>query len=234
MARKSDWRQGLDSGESSGWKTHRGHVQFHMLTRTAVFLIVSVIVAEVFVVDRTPARESDQMWLVQGEDRVGTMSMSVSRQGTLIATTDTAGRVSVRDPALAWRIGKYVDYKGFARTVAFTPDGRALAIGGSGSGIALWAHEQQSDEQVVSVPIDSVSAVAFSPDGGHLAAASAASSQVVIWDRVERRESLSLRCREHILCLAFSPDGRYLAGGGKGIGRRFTSGTSQRVAFGWC
>jgi WD40 repeat protein len=217
MARGANYaRRVRDSGGFGCSTTHRGHVPNRIFIRMCVCLIVSIFIIEAFVVDRTPIRGNVPMLLAEGEAGVGTLSMSVSRQGTLIATTDTAGRVSVRDQALTWQNGKYVDCTGFATSVTFTPDGRSLAIAGQGRGIAFWALEQPNGELTEWVPVPQVSVTAFSPDGRYLAAASAVSSQVVIWDRAERRESLILESRERTLSLAFSPDGRYLAAGGRG------------------
>jgi WD40 repeat protein len=178
--------------------------------------MVAIFIVGAIFVDSSPIRGTVPMLLAEGEDGVGTLSLSVSRQGTLIATTDTAGRVSVRDQALTWQSGKYVNYKGFATSVTFTPDGRSLAIAGLGRGIAFWEHEQPNGQLAEWIPVPQVRATAFSPDGRYLAAASAVSSQVIIWDRAERRESLILESRDHTLSLAFSPDGRYLAAGERG------------------
>ena len=195
-----------------GWKTRRGRVRFQMFGRVFACLIGAVFVVEALVFERSPARDDDQLWLAKGEDGVGTLSLAVSSRAASIATTDTAGRVSLRDEALG-SMRKYIDLKEYATSVAFTPDGRFLAIGGLEFGITLWPAQHGTTERTEVLPFERVNAMVFSPDGRCLAAANANSSEVVIWDRAERREKLILRSGWPILSLAFAPDGRYLAAG---------------------
>ena len=205
-------RRVVEVDKSIGRKPHRGSVRFHVFGQVFACLIGAVFVAEALVVERSPARDDDRMWLATGADGVGTLSLAVSSQAALIATTDTSGRVSLWDEA-SESIVRDIDVKDYAMSVAFTSDGRLLAIGGLVSGITLWPVEHGTTEQAEVIPLQRVKAMAFSPDGTCLAAASANSGQVVIWDRARRCEKLILTCRSPILSLAFSPDGRYLASG---------------------
>jgi WD40 repeat protein len=198
-------------------KTHRGHVKLHVLGKGFVCLIGALIVAELSFVGRIPAREDNRVRLAEGEDGVGTMSLAVSASGSLIATTDTSGRVAVRDEQRGWRSKEIAYYEDFAVSVAVTPDGRFLAIGGIESGITLWDLERAGTGQSELLPLKEVRAMAFSPDGRSLAAACHGSTQIVVWDRTERREKMILTSHLPVVSLAFSPDGRYLASGERGI-----------------
>ena len=212
MGRKpKDVRQGQPSVEFGGWKTHRGHVKLHAFCQGLVCLIGAVMVAELSHVARDPAREDNRMRLAEGDDGVGTTSLAVSPNGSLIATTDTAGRVALREEARGWRTERFADYQGYAVSIAFTPDGRFLAIGGIGCGIALWDRERDGNEQSEWLPQPWVKVMAFSPDGRSLAAASKTTTQIVVWDPTERREKITLASHSPVLSLAFSPDGRHLA-----------------------
>ncbi len=51
------------------------------------------------------------MRLADGEDGVGTTSLAVSAEGSLIATTDTAGRVAIRYEERGWRLEEFADYQ---------------------------------------------------------------------------------------------------------------------------
>ena len=109
------------------------------------------------------------------------MSLAVSPRGALIATTDTAGRASLENEALG-AIRRYIELKDYATSVAFTPDGRFLAIGGFEFGVSLWPVDEDGTEQAEVLPFGRVNALAFSPDGRCLAAALASRNQIVIWD----------------------------------------------------
>jgi WD40 repeat protein len=214
MAREpSVARQDQPSAECGDSKTHRGHVKFHVVGQGLVCLIGAVMVAELSRVGRNPAREDNRMRLAEGDDGVGTISLAVSPNGSLIATTDTAGRVALREEARGWRTEEFADYEGHAVSIAFAPDGRFLAIGGIELGIALWDRERDGNEQSELLPQRGVKAIVFSPDGRSLAAASEASTQIVVWDPAERRKKMTLTSHLPVLSLAFSPDGRYLASG---------------------
>jgi WD40 repeat protein len=170
-------------------------------------------VAELSLVGRHPARDDVTVRIAEGEDGVGTTSLAVSASGSLIATTDTAGRVAVRDEEDGWRLEEFTDHQDFALSVAFAPDGRFLAIGGIEFGIALWHREGDCTERSKLLPQKSVSAMAFSPDGLTLAAAGRGSTEILLWDVSARREKMILTSQLPVLSLAFSPDGRYLASG---------------------
>jgi WD40 repeat protein len=123
--------------------------------------------------------------------------------------------------------------EGSVTSVAFRPDGKALAAayrgGGTNSGVALWDAKPGKWQSAEPLPVaeGSVQSVAFRPDGKALAAGYAMAlypagygSGVVLWD--EPRGSLlqagSLpESAGHVWSLNFSPDGKTLAafyGGG--------------------
>jgi WD40 repeat protein len=213
-------RQEQRSEEVGDWNTLRRYFKLLVLGRVLLCLIGAVFVVEVSFVDRNPAQEDSRMWSVEGEGGVGTTSLAVSPTGSLIATTDTTGRVSLLNEAIRWPREKLADFPGHATSVAFTPDGRFLAIGGIGFGVGLWDREREGNERFEFLPFQPVGenpkAMAFSPDGRRLATSSGANSQVVVWDRAERRAKLILSSHSPIFSLAFSPDGRYLAAGEMG------------------
>lgn len=107
-----------------------------------------------------------------------------------------------------------------ANCIAFSPDGKTLAIGGPDS-VELW--DATGRERVhtfkghwgasARFPQGLVKAVAFSPNGKILATA-ADDSVVRLWDTTSRRELRSLdTAKVEISSVAFSPDGRWVAAG---------------------
>jgi WD40 repeat protein len=106
----------------------------------------------------------------------------------------------------------------FGRALAFSPDGRTLAVAGRHR-ISLWELDRQTRTVLATpeVPFGS-DAVAFAPDGRTLAAA--AGDRVVLWDLPSRTRRASLRLPAGMVGnlgpLAFSPDGRVLAAANDG------------------
>jgi len=101
--------------------------------------------------------------------------------------------------------------------VAFSPDGRYLAIGGSSGRVSVL--EASNDWRAVIVrdpPSGRVTAIAFSPDGKYLAAGSDGGTvricEVATWQEVTL---ISHEVDVDAIALAFSPDSRYLATAGR-------------------
>ncbi|HXT35495.1 MAG TPA: WD40 repeat domain-containing protein, partial [Chloroflexota bacterium] len=110
-------------------------------------------------------------------------------------------------------------------TVAFSPDGKTMAVGGceltdsdgicTNGGIDLWdVARQQLLWHPLTGALDSVNSVAFSPDGKILASGSR-DGTVQLWDMASRRP-LGAPLRGHtstVNSVAFSPNGALLASG---------------------
>ena len=97
------------------------------------------------------------------------------------------------------------------RSLAFSPDGRTLAVA---SGIGVWLYEAASARALALLPSEQVLSVAFSPDGATLA--STESKSIRLWDVESREEIATLRRRFGyglFQLAAFSPDGATLASG---------------------
>jgi WD40 repeat protein len=102
--------------------------------------------------------------------------------------------------------------RGFAASVAFSPDGRLLAVVGKDGRITLWnTRTLRSEGELRGLRADA-QALAFSPDGRLLAAAEALFEppRMRVWD-VRRRELTRFRAAGRVAMLAFSPDGRWIA-----------------------
>ncbi|MFZ8845540.1 hypothetical protein [Thermoflexus sp.] len=132
----------------------------------------------------------------------GQLLASVGGDGALLLGWETADGVSSQV------LGRY-PFRLYA--VAFSPDGRYLAVGAEDGTVRLWDALAGSERRVLQAGTKAVRALAFSPDGRWLAAGGE-EGEVILWAMPEGilharwgREGDPLRA------LAFSPDGARLA-----------------------
>jgi WD40 repeat protein len=131
------------------------------------------------------------------------------------ATIDTSGRVELWQTNDERGHTTLFNHGGYARTAAFSPDGRYLVCGGNG--LTIWDLKNNGNERALSVPVKSINAVEISPDSRTLALAPQSDGDIVLWDLEQSKLATIQLTNEHpILCIAFSPDGHYLAAGDNG------------------
>ena len=151
--------------------------------------------------------------VARGDRGVQITSFAVSPTGGHIATTNTAGRITLRARESGWQIERFLDFPGYAMSVAYSPDGRYLAVVGTAPGICLW-DLSSGTSQLVAADIASIQRakhVIFSPDGQTLAVTNEHDGTVVLWDLATRRERMILHHPSPPIRIAFSSDGRGLA-----------------------
>jgi WD40 repeat protein len=100
--------------------------------------------------------------------------------------------------------------KSFATRMAFSPDGKRLAIdSGRGDGLKVW--DAETGQELLCIKGDSLT-VAFSPDGKRLVGASENYGTVTVWDAQTGQQLLTFRGHTaKVEDVAFSPDGKRLA-----------------------
>src|SRR5262249_52215313 len=103
--------------------------------------------------------------------------------------------------------------------VAFSPDGRLLALGSAEAAIDLWDVAGGRLLRKLKGHRQWVTAVAFSPDGKTLASGSSWDRTIRVWDlaggkQAKGWEAIRNGDDEELRTLAWSPDGKVLASGG--------------------
>ncbi|MGA9993902.1 MAG: PEGA domain-containing protein [Pyrinomonadaceae bacterium] len=140
--------------------------------------------------------------------------------------------VSSRKPELVIMPG----HVGSVNALAFSPDGKMLASGGSDGAINLWDSKngqglrafEGSEEERLSGDFGGVTALAFTPNGKTLASTSvkkiskqgeppAWRTEFTLWDVSSGRAvGKFASAGSEVLSIAFSPNGRWLVSGGTG------------------
>ena len=151
--------------------------------------------------------------------RTGRLLASGSRDGTAIiwstATWERAQTLQNPDRGCCWLSGQ--SRRGMVEGVAFSPDGKTLAMASYGGNVQLWDVASGKLLETLKGHSSAVLAVVFSPDGRTLASGS--SDQTVrLWNVETRRQLMQLDPGSielgQVLTLAFSPDGKQLLAGG--------------------
>ncbi|HEV2474699.1 MAG TPA: hypothetical protein VGS41_18630, partial [Chthonomonadales bacterium] len=119
-------------------------------------------------------------------------------------------------------------------TIAFSPNGRRLAAGGSHGVVLEWSLDQPGSPRELHAN-DQVFALSYSPDGNYLAAACGASrggagtGEVLVWSAVAGKRLWAAQAHSTaVLAVSFSPDSATLAtAGNDNTVREWSSATGR-------
>jgi WD40 repeat protein/serine/threonine protein kinase len=137
-----------------------------------------------------------------------------SPDGRYLVSSDGGRNIHVRDRATS-RVLKLPGLPGWNGSVALSPDGKWLAVGGdlgdaNSGAIKLWNTMTWSEVKSLSGVGEPAYALAFSPDSRRLLSGHK-DDRVRVWDAARGELRHVLGHRMHVEDVAYSPDGRLIA-----------------------
>jgi WD40 repeat protein len=128
----------------------------------------------------------------RGVGDVPIVGFAFSPDGATIATIQMDGRVALRATATGLSAHSFLDYRGPAQALAFSPDGRSLAVGGVEPDLFRYDIRDGGVPHPLGMPIRWVKGLVYSPDGRMLAASSHLHNEILLWDLAAGRERTRL------------------------------------------
>jgi len=166
-------------------------------------------IVELWDITTMPPQRQSSFGDPSAESLSGVAAFVFSPDGTAAASAHNAGhkewvRIWKRDGS-AWVAGATITGHGWFRSRAFSPDGKALVIGGDM--LKLYATETGAELATLGGRAGQTLSVAFAPDGTTLA--SGGDDRVLhIWDPVSGRQRAAYPHPATINSVAYAPDGK--------------------------
>ncbi|MDE0313425.1 MAG: sigma-70 family RNA polymerase sigma factor [Candidatus Poribacteria bacterium] len=146
-------------------------------------------------------------------DVVNVNTIALSSDGNILASGSWDNTIRLWDAHTGEHKKTLTGHTGRVATIAFSPDGKTLAIGGrENNTIRLWDVDTGKTKMILTGHTYLVEVVSFSSDGKTLASGSW-DHTIRLWDVDTGKTKMILGHTDWVYSLAFSPDGKTLASG---------------------
>ncbi len=196
--------------EVEGWAARTILVRFPLLSRARIGLAIGSLVLMAWLPITDQGRPLRPAHRVLGISLNPIVRFAYAPDAQTIATVDDFERIELRrldgsQPTLP------IDGSGHVKAMAFSPDGRLLAIGRREADVVLVEFKGSVSTRKLGIRVKETSDLAFSPDGTLLAVSSHDSPRIVLWDLPNNRERAILVGHDTpVYSVHFAPDGRSL------------------------
>jgi WD40 repeat protein len=157
------------------------------------------------------------VWDVRSHEQTSTVAVGEGDSFGTGLSTDGRLAIPYSTSASVWEVARNrklitFDPKGYMFSVAFSPDGRTLAMGEQLGGIYLWDLATGAEAGVLKGHTSAVLSLSFSPDGRSLLSGGH-DKNVILWDLARRSVIKRLPSPGLVDSVAFGPDGTTFASG---------------------
>ena len=157
-----------------------------------------------------------KLMIMRGCAGSGSMSLSFSSDGKLLAAPSEDGSVKVWRVPTGEEVLRLRGHVGAVSAVNFHPDGKRLASAGLDGTVKLWDAFTQERVLTLSGHEGLIKSLSFSPDGKQLVSTSR-DQTVKLWDMTGQEEVRTLPAKHGYLeAVSYSPNGQFLALSGIG------------------
>jgi WD40 repeat protein len=188
-----------------------GYCRFRLWTWRRLGVLFVTMVAVLFVTDVEGPSKQPAMRRIKCCAGVTLCTLVFSPDGNTIAALDHCGRVWLQLTTNRAIPAQLLDGLVGGRCMAFSPNGRFLAVGGQNPDVMLYDLDQGGPGQPLGIPTCDTGGLSFSPDGRTLALSSVCSREIILWDTEGKRLRRTLRgYTTPVTAVAFGPDGASL------------------------
>jgi WD40 repeat protein len=170
---------GIPEVESRPWRAGRTLFAFCRQAWISLLLATVILIPWPPWYQSVPAMKPSRR--APGTSSFPIVGLAFGADAQTLGTTDESGRATLWRVAEGWVPQQTLAYRGHAKVVALSSDGRYFAVGGDAPHVAMWDLGRDNREHALQIPVRSTSNLKFSPDGRTLAA-TANDGDIRFWD----------------------------------------------------